>query len=243
MTRPRPATSSPAVGAPDGRRARDQRDGQDGDGRGGHLHGGDRDRVAAGQQRGLRDDHRRRQDRRGEHQRVAGRRRVPAGAGHERRCPSARRRSPPTRAGRRTAWPRAAVASATRIGTAPRMTAAWVTLVRSMPTFCSTMTAPKPAAPQAAISGVAAARRWRAGDPRQHGRGEAEARDRRPGRVHPPEEDLGHRDGQAPGEAGDGEGDEGTTVLHVGHATSATGQQPHSQRLRPNILSSNGRFT
>ena len=59
----------------------------------------------------------------------------------------------------RPADPRPAmvVKSATSAGTAPTISAAWLTLVRSMPAFWSTITRPKPSAPAATMPGVNAA--------------------------------------------------------------------------------------
>jgi hypothetical protein len=63
--------------------------------------------------------------------------------------------------GRGAAWPRPALISATSTGTAPTSTAAWLTLVRSIPAFWSMITAPNPIAPAAATRGVQASRRRR----------------------------------------------------------------------------------
>ncbi len=48
--------------------------------------------------------------------------------------------------------------TATSTGAAPISSAAWVTLVRVMPAFCTTTDPPYPAAPDASISGVQAPR-------------------------------------------------------------------------------------
>ncbi len=48
--------------------------------------------------------------------------------------------------------------TATSTGTAPISSAAWVTLVRVMPTFCTRTDPPYPNAPDASTSGVQAAR-------------------------------------------------------------------------------------
>ena len=49
---------------------------------------------------------------------------------------------PPHSDGRAMPSPLPAVISATSTGTAPTTSAAWLTLVRSMPAFCSRITAP-----------------------------------------------------------------------------------------------------
>ena len=109
--------------------------------RGAHLHGGHRDRVPALEQLALHDDQRRAEDRRGEHEHVAGRRRGAAGARHQRdpaeRDPEARPRGRPA-----AERPVSTLPAATNTGTAPKMIAACVTLVRSTPRFCSTTIAP-----------------------------------------------------------------------------------------------------
>jgi hypothetical protein len=66
--------------------------------------------------------------------------------------------NPAQASGPAVARPRAAAASATSAGTTPMMSAAWLTLVRAMPRFCSSITAPKPVTPHTAIRGVAAER-------------------------------------------------------------------------------------
>lgn len=75
--------------------------------------------------------------------------------------PSARPEPPHVRA-RARPCPSAAVISATRTGTVPRMTAAWLTLVRSIPAFWSMITPPNPIAPATATRGCSASRsEWR----------------------------------------------------------------------------------
>jgi hypothetical protein len=59
------------------------------------------------------------------------------------------------------ARPDAAAITATSTGTAPTTSAAWLTLVRSMPAFWSRITPPYPSAPTPATAGVSAARRCR----------------------------------------------------------------------------------
>jgi hypothetical protein len=60
--------------------------------------------------------------------------------------------------GRATLWCHSAAMTATSTGTAPISSAAWVTLVRAMPAFCTMTDPPYPSAPEARILGVNAAR-------------------------------------------------------------------------------------
>ena len=66
--------------------------------------------------------------------------------------------NPAQATGRATACCQTAAITATSTGTAPMSSAAWVTLVRATPAFCSTTDAPYPAAPDTSTSGVAARR-------------------------------------------------------------------------------------
>jgi hypothetical protein len=52
---------------------------------------------------------------------------------------------------------------ATSTGVAPISSAAWLTLVRVMPAFCTTTDPPYPIAPEASTEGVQAARTWARG--------------------------------------------------------------------------------
>ena len=63
--------------------------------------------------------------------------------------------------GRVALSPSPAASTATRTGTAPTTIAAWLTLVRSMPAFWSTITAPNPIAPEASMRMLSASRRPR----------------------------------------------------------------------------------
>jgi hypothetical protein len=63
--------------------------------------------------------------------------------------------------GRATACSQSAAMTATSTGTAPISSAAWVTLVRVMPTFCTITDPPYPNAPDASTRGVQAARTLR----------------------------------------------------------------------------------
>jgi hypothetical protein len=60
--------------------------------------------------------------------------------------------------GRATLWCHSAAMTATSTGTAPISSAAWVTLVRAMPAFCTMTDPPYPSAPATKILGVNAAR-------------------------------------------------------------------------------------
>src|SRR5207344_1205385 len=60
--------------------------------------------------------------------------------------------------GRATVWCQNAAMIATSTGAAPISRAAWVTLVRVMPAFCTTTDPPYPTAPEASRDGVQAAR-------------------------------------------------------------------------------------
>src|ERR1035441_1713725 len=61
--------------------------------------------------------------------------------------------------GRATVWCHSAAMTATSTGTAPMSRAAWVTLVRVMPAFCTMTDPPYPIAPEASTLGLNAARR------------------------------------------------------------------------------------
>ena len=63
--------------------------------------------------------------------------------------------------GRVAVCPSPAPIRATNTGIAPITTAAWLTLVCSIPTFCSRITAPNPIAPEATMGPVSASRRPR----------------------------------------------------------------------------------
>ena len=66
--------------------------------------------------------------------------------------------NPAQATGRATACCQSAAMTATITGTAPMSSAAWVTLVRVMPAFCTTTDPPYPNAPDASTRGVQAAR-------------------------------------------------------------------------------------
>jgi hypothetical protein len=66
--------------------------------------------------------------------------------------------NPAQATGRATLWCHSAAMTATSTGTAPISSAAWVTLVRAMPAFCTMTDPPYPSAPEARILGVNAAR-------------------------------------------------------------------------------------
>ena len=107
------------------------------------LHGGDRDRVAAGQQPALRHRGRGAQQQRRQHQAVAGHGRAAASAARGDQA-DAEQRHHEADPGHRPGHGRGATTAAmiaTSTGTAPISRAAWVTLVRLMPAFC-TMTEP-----------------------------------------------------------------------------------------------------
>jgi hypothetical protein len=66
--------------------------------------------------------------------------------------------NPAQATGRATVRCQSAAMTATSTGTAPMSSAAWVTLVRVMPAFCTTTDPPYPSAPDASTRGVQAAR-------------------------------------------------------------------------------------
>ena len=105
--------------------------------------------------------------------------------------------------------------TATSTGTAPISRAAWLTLVRLMPAFCTTTDPPYPIAPEASTAGVHAARTRGAGDDEQDGGGQAEAREREPARRQPLQGQLGQRHGRAPEQPGGGEGGDGAAAICV----------------------------
>jgi hypothetical protein len=72
--------------------------------------------------------------------------------------PASERPKPSQATGRATPSPRTAASTATSTGVAPMSSAACVTLVRSMPRFCSSTDPPYPAAPVIRIAGLNAAR-------------------------------------------------------------------------------------
>ena len=115
--------------------------------------------------------------------------------------------------GRATAWCHSAAMTATSTGVAPISRAAWLTLVRSMPAFCSRTAPPYPAAPEPSTGSVQAARSCRAGRHEQDGGGQPEAQQREPARRQPAQRQLGQRHGRAPQQPGGGEGGDGAATV------------------------------
>lgn len=72
--------------------------------------------------------------------------------------PASETANPAQATGRATLCCQSAATMATRTGTAPMSRAAWLTLVRVMPAFCTTTDAPYPIAPEASTAGRKAAR-------------------------------------------------------------------------------------
>jgi len=71
--------------------------------------------------------------------------------------------NPAQATGRATVRGQSAAMTATMTGTVPISSAAWMTLVRVMPAFCTTTDPPYPSAPEASARGVQAARTPRRG--------------------------------------------------------------------------------
>ena len=137
---------------------------------------------------------------RGEHEQVA-RAAVappPPAPRHQRDAEQRRARSRPTSIGRVADRPSPAAISATSTGAAPTTSAAWLTLVRSMPAFWSTMTAPKPTAPAATTRGDEGAAQPAPRHEREQRGGRGEPRHGQPARTEPLERQLRERHGQAP---------------------------------------------
>jgi Lrp/AsnC family transcriptional regulator, leucine-responsive regulatory protein len=82
----------------------------------------------------------------------------PPGPAAIRPTPASDTAKPAHATGCATRWCQQAAMIATSTGVAPTSSAAWLTLVRAMPVFCTMIVPPYPTAPQASTAGVQAAR-------------------------------------------------------------------------------------
>ncbi len=140
--RPATAATMPAPAGAAGVPSAISATGSESDAGGAELHGGHGGRVAAGEQPRLQHDERGRAGDREQHEQIAGDR-GPGAAGARDQADAASATSDPSHApGPAVPRPAAAAKIATSTGTAPTISAAWLTLVRSMPAFWSRITAP-----------------------------------------------------------------------------------------------------
>ena len=145
--------------------------------------------------------------------------------------------------------PSAAAISATSTGTAPTISAAWLTLVLSMPAFWSTITSAVADRAGEQDRGVIAARRLRRATSASSGAASAKRATVSQPPGEPVQDELGQRDGEPPQEAGGDERDESGMTASDRHDTSIVGVIRMKlcgflgSALRRNILSSYGDLT
>ena len=148
--------------------------------------------------------------------------------------PASESANPAQATGRATVWCHSAAMTATSTGTAPMSRAAWVTLVRLMPAFCTMTDPPYPIAPEtSSLASTDALAPPPAGDGQQDRGGQPEPRDGEPARGQPLQGQLGQGHGGAPQQPGRDQGCDGVTAADVHTAIFAA---PHTKFAAQSLI-------